>query len=233
MASSFKLVLDTTAPVFSGVFNGGFPETSEPGVELRLLLEGPDDIEPLSGYQFKIWGDVDPEANPDIQATEGESEWMSYGEVLEKIATVTLSSPDGAKTIEVKIRDDVWNESTTGEFSVELNTTVPVITITGGPTPGKISEVTGKNSSSFTFKANEDIVEWVTKVVPNAGSTVEEGTEIIGNEAGSEDLKGTELEGEKNQAVKVGGKDLHDATTEDGEFTVKVFGKNELGVWSI
>lgn len=233
MASSFKLVLDTTAPIFSGDLDAGIPITNIQEVALRTLLEGPDDTEPLAGYQIKVWGDVDATANPDIQETEEASEWISYGELLEKLTTVFLSEGDGSKTIEVKIRDDVWNESASQEFSIEVDTSAPIITITAGPTPGKISKVTGKRLSVFTFKSSENLINWETWVVPSAGTAHEAGGFIINDSGPSENLSGGELEAEKNQTVKIDGEDLQKATEEDGEFIIKVFGQSEAGNWSL
>lgn len=222
MASSFKLTLDTTAPSLTAVLNGGAAVVSHRKVELALKITDSS----RAGYQYKVWGDIGS------GVSEGEAAWETYGEAEEKLLEVELTSGDGSKTVRVKARDDVWNETSTIEKTVELNTKVPTITITAGPTPSKISKVSGKRTSAFTFTANETISEWRVEVVAEVGSAEGTGT-LIPSTNGSE-TSGGELAGETNKEGSIDGRDLQTASGADGEKLVKVFGRSKAsGLWSI
>jgi hypothetical protein len=225
MTASFKLTLDTTAPTVLGwLLDGGGPVTSLAELTLSAELEDPD----TTGYQMKVWGDVDPTVDPNIQLTEEESEWFTYEPNLD----VTASEGDGAKTIEGRVRDDVWNETTIQSSSIEVNTELATITITAGPSPSKISKVAGKDLSVFTFKASDDLMAWQVKVVSEEGDGVEAGLGFVEETAGSENLVGGELEGGKNQTVKLSGDDLQTRVGSDAEYIIKVFGQGLNGLWS-
>lgn len=227
MTASFKLTLDTTAPDSLIVLNSGFPKVGvAAGVPLRISTAD----SPLTGYQYKVWGDVDPGADEHIQATEEESDWQTLPAEENFFTEVTLSEGDGAKTIFVKVRDDVWNEVEL-EASVELDTTIPVITVTSGPSVPKISEIAGKKTASFTFKANEDVTSWEVRAVPNSGSNHEEGF-FIEKTHGSV-TQGEALAGEVVEEGKIEGEDLAAAVGADGDYVIKVFGINEAGNWSL
>lgn len=222
MASNFKLTLDTTPPSFSGTLNGSAPVTSVRKV--ALILEVLDSSR--AGYQYKVWGDIAG------GITEEEAEWQAYGEPAKLTTEVELTEGDGAKSVHVKIRDDVWNETTGKEFTVELNTSVPTITITAGPSPTKISEIEGKRIASFTFKADETISQWKVEVVEEEGSGQGSGT-AIGSTNGSV-ASGAELAAETNKEGSIDGRDLDVAVGADGEYILKVFGKSKAsGLWSI
>lgn len=222
MASSFKLTLDTTPPSLSAVLNGGAPVTSLLKVPLALKITDAS----RAGYQYKVWGDVGG------GLTEEEAEWQTYGEAEELLTEAELSTGDGAKVVFVKARDDVWNETTAKELTVELNTNVPTITITAGPTPTKISEIAGKRTSVFTFKADEAISQWKVEVVGEVGST--EGTGTVIPATNGSVVSGAELAGETNKEGSIDGRDYDTAVGADGEYIVKVFGKSKAsGLWSI
>lgn len=226
MASSFKLTLDTTAPVFASVdLNSGLPVTGTQLVSLVATIE--EELALIKGFQYKIWGDLDPEANEHFQTTEEESDWVNWPtEEDSLIKELTLLTGDGSKTVFFKVRDDVWNESATEELSVELDTTVPVITITSGPSVPKISEVATKDTATFTFKSNEAIVDWEVRVVPSEGSNHEAGSVLIPEGGGA-------VEAETNQEVSITGTELQTSVGGDGKYIVKVFGRNENGLWSL
>lgn len=230
MTSSFKLTLDTLAPAASAQLNGGLPVTSQLEVLLEMVVE---DAGPLSGYQFLAWGeDIDPEGNEHIQPKEEDSDWIAFGAGPEKNQAIILTEGDGPKVVFLQIRDDVWNATEVFELTVELNTSVPTITITAGPSVPKISEVPTKDLATFTFKADEDLGEWKVEVVATEGSA--EGTGTLIEEGGGSDTQGGELEGEKNQEGKIKGIDLDAATGSDGQYIIKVFGKSVAsGLWSL
>jgi hypothetical protein len=227
MASFFKLVLDTTAPL-NPVFQieGGLPITGDRLVEIMLKV----DDETVTGYQFKIWGDVDPTFSADIQPEEEDSNWINL-ETAEHLLNAELSEGDGAKTLFCQIRDDVWNYTEVLEASIELDTSIATITITSGPSVPKISLDPAKTTATATFKANEDLVAWEVRVVPNSGSTHEDG-EVVGSGGGSTGAGG-ELEAETNEELVLKGTDLVGAGMVEGDNVIKVFGQNKAGNWSV
>src|SRR5205814_3862289 len=91
---------------------------------------------------MKVWGDVDPAADANVQTTEAASAWVSYGN-----RDITVTAGDGVKTINVRLRDDVGNTSSVATDTITLDTTAPAITITAGPSttaggsPPKMSKV--------------------------------------------------------------------------------------------
>jgi hypothetical protein len=228
MASSFKLTLDTTAPSLTAALNGGASVTSSQTVAVALKISDAS----RAGYQYKIWGNVDTAADANVQTTEEASSWVTYGEAEELTRTIKLATGDGAKAIHFKARDDVWNESAAIEKTVELNTKVPTMTITAGPTPTKISKISGKRTSAFTFKANEAISEWRTEVVSTSGDAEGTGT-LIPTTNGSV-TSGAEVASETGKEGSIDGRDLATASGADGEKTIKVFGKSKAsGLWSV
>lgn len=225
MTNNFKLTLDTTAPVVLGVsIDGGSPVTSDPVLTIDTFLEDPD----TTGYQMKVWGDVDPEADPNVQLTEEESTWVAFDPSF----AAQSSEGDGSKKIEWRIRDDVWNQTTVQSAEIEVNTEVPTIEITAGPSPAKISKVATKNLSIFTFKSDVDLIDWEVKVVAAEGEGHEGGQGFLEETEGSEKLNGGTVEAGKNQTVKLSGADLQAAMAADGEYIIKVFGQGENGLWS-
>lgn len=222
MASSFKLTLDTTAPSLTAALAGGAAVTSVAKVPLALKITDSS----RSGYQYKVWGDVGS------GVTEEEASWETYGEAEEKLLEVELTSGDGTKKVKVKARDDVWNETSTIEKTIELNTKVPTITITAGPTPAKVSKISGKRTSTYSFKANEAISEWRVEVVSSSGDA--EGTGTLIPETNGSVTAGGEVAAETNKEGSIDGRDLATASGADGEKTIKVFGKSKAsGLWSI
>ena len=220
MASFFNLVLDTTAP--SGVsvqINGNAEYATSKTVTLTINCS---DLE-KTGYQIKIWGIEGAEAEMDAS-------WEEYVDSKE----VNLTSGDGQKTVYVKVRDSVWNESSAAQDSIILNTSVPTVTITG-PDVARISKVSGKNVSSFTFMADMKIIAWKVMVVESSASLENTGTnKQIPTDGGSTNMTG-DTETEANSAISctIYGADLAAASSGDGTKVVKVFVQNEAGTWSV
>ena len=219
MASYFNLTLDTTAP--SGLtvsINDDALYTTSTSVTVKLTLSD----EQTSGYQMKIWG-------IDGVADEGSASWETYSTTK----SVNLPSGDGLKTVHIKVRDDVGNESSEVTDDITLNTTVPVVTITG-PDKSKISKVTGFNTSIINFTSDVEFVEYKVCVVPQNSSTQEAGN-IIGTTNGSINTSGNEGDypASENIQVTINGADLEAASSGDGVKIVKVFVKNAAGTWSV
>jgi len=114
MAAYTTLTLDTTAP--AGVtlaINGGASSTANTSVTADIATSD----SPTTSYEMKLWGDVDG-SDPNVQATEGASAWVPYATTQ----ALTLSAGQAEKTIDLKVRDDVGNESSTAPDTIILST---------------------------------------------------------------------------------------------------------------
>lgn len=219
MASYFNLTLDTTAP--SGLVvkvNGDDIYATSTAATLTLTMTDGDP----TGYQMKIWG-------VEGVADEGSASWETYA----ASKSITLPAGDGLKTVYVKVRDDVGNESAEASDNITLNTQVPVVTITG-PDKSKISKVEGFNKSIINFMADVAFEEYKVCVVPQNSSTQDAGT-VIGTTNGSQNTSGSDGDypDSENIQVTITGADLEAAATGDGVKIVKVFVKTAAGIWSV
>ena len=161
MASFFNLILDTTAP--AGVtlaLNDDARYTTKASITAKI---GCEDAE-TTGYQMKIWGGVDGAATEDAAA------WVNFAATKE----ITLTTGDGKKTVNLKVRDDVGNESAVVTKEIILDTAVPVVTVTG-PDKSKISKVATFNVAAISFACDVDFVEYKVKVVPATTSLQDAG----------------------------------------------------------
>lgn len=219
MASFFNLTLDTLAPAgLAVVLNDGAIYTTNPIVTLKLTMTD----EETTGYQMKVWGTSGA-------ATEADAAWETYAP--EK--AVTLDGENGLKTVYVKVRDDVGNETAAVSDSITLDTTVPVVTITG-PDKSKISKVNGFNQAVINFMADVAFEEYKVCVVPATTSLESAGT-VIPTTGGSLNTSGSEggYAADTNITVTINGADLETASAGDGVKIVKVFVKNAAGTWSV
>lgn len=218
MASYFNLTLDTLAPAGLAVqLNGDDIYTTTPSVELTLTLTD----SPTTGYQMKIWG-------VEGVTDEGSASWETYA----ASKSVTLPSGDGLKTVYVKVRDAVGNESSAASDSITLDTAVPTVTVTG-PDKSTISKVVGFDMAVINFMSDIAFEEYKVCVVPATSSTQESGTQIPTTN-GSVNTSGSAggYEADTNIEVKINGSDLEAASSGDGVKIVKVFVKNAAGTWS-
>ena len=104
MASFFNLTLDLTAPSGLAIqINSGALYTTSTTVGLQTAV---DDAS-TTGYQMKIWGIAGA-------ATEGEAAWASFAGTK----NIVLAAGDGLKTVYVKVRDDVGNETSAVSASI-------------------------------------------------------------------------------------------------------------------
>lgn len=228
MPSNFTLTLDTVAPAGASlVLNSGDAVTTTAVV--NALLDTSDGTK--TGYQIKIWGDVDPAANANIQATEGTSQWITPGSWPANQA-VTLSAGDGSKTINAKIRDDVWNETAVLADTITLDTSIPTANITVGPDATRVSTVAGKRTVNFSFQSDVAADAWKVKVVPATNSTESQGTQI-GVTNGSTGVTGGVLAAATNQSVSLDARDIQAASAGDGDKIIKIFVREVgTGLWS-
>lgn len=219
MASFFNLTLDTLAPSgLTAVLNGDAIYTTSEVVTLGLSLGDAD----TTGYQMKIWG-------VDGVADEASAAWETFA--AEK--SITLPTGDGLKTVYVKVRDDVGNETAAVSDSITLDTAVPVVAITG-PDKSKISKVDGFNSAVINFTSDVAFEEYKVCVVPATNSLQGAGV-VIPTTNGSENTSGAAggYAADTNIAVTISGADLEVASAGDGVKIIKVFVRNAAGTWSV
>nr|DAH41240.1 MAG TPA: hypothetical protein [Caudoviricetes sp.] len=218
MASYFNLTLDTLAPQGLTIkLNNGSQYTTNKTVQLAVNVTD----ESADGYQMKVWG-------IDGIAKESDAVW----ETLANIKNVTLSTGDGLKTVYVKVRDDVYNETVAASATITLDTSVPAVTIIG-PDVSKISKTSPKDVATFSFTSNTAFTEYKIKVVPSNSSLHDAGVQI-GTANGSTNMSATgTFKASTAISCKVYGKDLEAASSGDGEKIIKVFVKNAHGTWSV
>lgn len=225
MSASFTLTLDTTGP--GGValaLDGGATFTTDVDVVLGVSTTDPD----TTGYMMKVWGSgIDTSFDANIQATEGASAWINY----DPTKVIRLTTGDGSKSVSVKVRDDVDNPSGTVTDTITLDATAPIITITAGPTPTKISKQTGKRTSTFDWSPGSDIQAYKVKVVPSTGSVHTAGTQIP-TAGGSTNMSGGSVSSGGSVTSTIDGADLETAGVE-GDNIVKIFGQDLAGNWSV
>lgn len=226
MANFIYITLDTTAPQNPIInIDGGAVFTTSQLVTLAISVDDAD----KTGYQMKLWGNVDPAYDASIQATEGASAWIPYAANPQ----VQLASGDGSKSISIRVRDDVHNASSIAVDSISMDTTLPTVTVTTADV-SKISKVAGKDTFSFTFSSNEAFEEFKVKLVGATGAAENTGT-TIPTAAGSTNTSGAAgYTSGQVITVTVKGTDLETAgATSDGQKIVKVFVKDASGQWSV
>lgn len=218
MASYFNLTLDTLAPQGLTIkLNNGSQYTTSKAVQLAINVTD----ESADGYQMKVWG-------IDGIAKESDAVW----ETLANVKDITLSTGDGLKTVYVKVRDDVYNETAVTSTSITLDTSVPAVTIIG-PDVSRISKTSPKDVATFSFTSDVAFTEYKIKVVPSKSSLHDAGT-LIGTANGSTNMSATgTFKASTAISCKIYGKDLEIASSGDGEKIIKVFVKNTVGTWSV
>lgn len=215
MASYFNLTLDTLAPsITSFTINDGAAVTTSRSVTLKITATG----DPAS---MKIWG-------IDGVASESAASWETFAATK----TVTLTSGDGTKTVYIKVRDSVYNESSSSSDTITLSTAIPTITITG-PDVSVISEQSGKDTATFSFSSSMALKAWTVRLVPANNSAHDAGTQIP-TTAGSTDMSGTTLAANTVKSCTIKGTDLSTAAGgTDGTYIIKVFGQASANdLWS-
>lgn len=175
MASYFNLTLDTLAPQGLTIkLNNGSQYTTSKAVQLAINVTD----ESADGYQMKVWG-------IDGIAKESDAVW----ETLANVKDITLPTGDGLKTVYVKVRDDVYNETAVTSTSITLDTSVPAVTIIG-PDVSRISKTSPKDVATFSFTSDVAFTEYKIKVVPSKSSLHDAGT-LIGAANNSTNMSAT------------------------------------------
>lgn len=225
MANFFNLEFDSTGPASPTItIDSGATYTTDQFVDATIGTADGN----TTGYEMKIWGDVDAANDANVQTIEGSSVWIAYATTKQ----VKLSATEGPKTLYLKLRDDVHNESGQASDAITLDTTKPIVTISG-PDVSKISEKTGKNVAAFSFMSNEPFVEYKVKVVSSSGASHETGT-LIAETNGSTNMaaSGT-FAADTSINSTINGTDLKTASAGDGSKVIKVFVMDDAGQWSL
>jgi hypothetical protein len=226
MAASTTITLDTTGPAGVDInIDSGAPYTSTLTVDAQPSTTDPD----TTGYQMKLFSpDIDPLADPAVGPDEADSDWIAFATSYQ----VTLATGDGPKEINVRLRDDVGNESGIFSRQIFLDTSLPVPTVTIEAAPEKISEVDGFDVSTFTFSVDSDVDAWEVRAVPTIASGHSAGA-VIPATNGSVNTTGGPLLSGQSREVTINGSDLKLASPADGTKVVKVFVQDPLGQWSV
>lgn len=214
MASYFNLTLDTLAPSITAFsINSGAAVTTSRNVTLSITAP--------EAASMKIWG-------IDGVASEAAASWETFASTK----SVTLTSGDGTKTVYIKVRDSVYNESAASSDTITLSTAIPTITITG-PDVSVISEQSGKNIATFSFSSSMALKAWTVRLVPSNASAHDAGTQIP-TTGGSTNMSGTTLAANTSKECKIYGADLSSAAGgTDGTYIIKVFGQASANdLWS-
>lgn len=233
MASTVTITLDTSAPGgVSITLAGGAATVTTRDIVAAIACTDPD----LTGYQMKIYGDVDDAFDTaNYRSAEANAPWVSFATTK----NVRLSSGDGAKTVRVKVRDDVWNTSGEQTDGVTLDTSIPVMSVTSGPTPARISKQTGKRTSSFNWQSDVALSAYEVRLVANALDARGSGT-LIGTSGGSSNVSGGAVAATTPVTTQIDGADLETAGVNGAAAyngasgIVKVFGQAASnGQWSV
>ncbi len=214
MASYFNLTLDTLAPTISSfAINSGASVTTSTSVTLSIAS--------ADAAAMKIWG-------INGVASEAAASWETFASTK----SVTLTSGDGSKTVYIKVRDSVYNESSASSATITLSTAIPSITVTG-PDVNVISTQTGKNICTFTWQSDLALKAWKVKLVPANNSAHDAGTQI-GTAGGSTNMTGSTKAANTSVECKIYGADLSTAAGgSDGTYIIKVFGQaSSNDLWS-
>ncbi len=218
MASFFNVTLDSTAPAGVSVsINNGAAYCTTTAVTLKVTTSDAS----TTGYQMKIWG-------TSAAATEAAASWESFA----ASKSVALPTGDGAKTVSLKLRDALGNESAAVTDSITLDTAVPVVTVTG-PDVSAVSAVAGFCTAAFSFSADSAFTQYKIKAVP-ASSSLHSAGAAVGTVNGSTNMAGTgSFPANTPIACTINGADLAAASPGDGVKILKVFVLDVAGNWSV
>lgn len=225
MSSFVTVTLDTTGPSSPSIVIDEGLYTNVQLINLALSAGGGDVA------QMKVWGDVDVAYDADVQDSEVASAWISYATAKQ----IKVSSPEASKTIYVKFRDDVYNESAQASDSIIYDPSLVTVSVQSGPSPAKVSKQTGKRTFSFAWQADVIFDEYEVMLVSASGDAHSAGV-LIGSANGSTNVAGSSgsYPATTNITTTVDGADLEAAGAGDGSKIVKVFVKEhaEDEVWS-
>lgn len=226
VANYFYVTYDTIGPATPSILieNGALFASSQ---LVNCTISVGDTV--TTGYQVKIWGDVDTSYDANVQTTEGASTYFAYTSTKQ----VNLSAGNGTKRLYLKVRDDVYNESGQAQATVNLDSSKPIVSITG-PDNSKISKIAGRDTCSVTFTCDKIFTDYVVKFVSSISSPHTTGT-VIPTTNGSTNTSGSNVSGFAAGTpigVSIKGADLELASAGDGQKLIKIFTKDQAGNWS-
>lgn len=231
--ASLILNLDTTPPVAASLALLG-PDgdvitlTADQVVEAQLTCDESPAV--LLG-EYKIWGDVDPNALGSIQVTEETSTWATYSSP--PLVAVRLSNGTGVKHVYGRLRDDLHNQTPVLAAQVLFDSSYPSVRVQTPPDRTRLSAQAGFRTSTFAWIANVTFTEYMVRAVPSASSSSLSGS-AIGTTAGSSGVAGTgTFPANTPISTSVDAADLVTASPGDGPKTVKVFVRDSTGQWSL
>lgn len=222
MSGTFVITLDTTGPqgVTLTLDTGNPAYTTDDWVDALIGTTDPD----TTGYRVKIWGDVMGFA-PDEESVA----FQAYAPSI----PVQLAAGDGVKTVHVRVFDDLDNAGGSANDSITLDTAVPVVNKVSGPTPARISDKDGHDTSNLSWGISEDIQAYKVKLVPDASTPHDQGVQIP-DAGGSANVQGGAKVAGGNTLTVIKGADLKAAAGNvDGDHSVKVFVQDLAGLWSV
>lgn len=149
MASYFNITLDTTAPKGVGIkINGDDIRTVSQEVALNITCSDAD----TTGYKMKVWGDIYADGSlTNIVDSESAAAWEDFSPT-KNVRLVDLGGSI-TRTVYVKLRDALWNQSEIASDDIILYTELPKITITSGPLPAKITTWSDKSGSLSSLES--------------------------------------------------------------------------------
>lgn len=192
MASYFNITLDTTAPSGVGVkINGDEARTTSRNVTLNIACTDAD----KTGYKMKIWGDITTgDETGNLIAAETDAAWEDFAASKTVLLIGDDDNSSSQRTVYVKVRDDLRNESATVSDSIILYSELPEITVISGPSPAKITTRADKTAgnnfseqlslavltrSTVAFTANKDISDVKVMITSSINSLHNDTTNIL------------------------------------------------------
>jgi hypothetical protein len=135
--------------------------------------------------------------------------------------------------VNLRVRDDVHNESSQTSDDIIVDTTLPVVTANSADV-SVISKIASKNVASFSFTSDTIYDEYKVKVVGATGASHDTGV-TIATTNGSSNVSGAAGAYAASTPINVSvyGTDLEVADAGDSVKTIKIFVKDEAGNWSV
>lgn len=226
---TFTLILDTKPPAAPALLiEAGVATVGRRQVSVALssadYLSGSADV-----AEMKLWGDVDPTADPAVGVLEADSDWQTY----QPTYLVRLSDGAGRKTLYARLKDDVCNQTVVFSDFIDLSLTVPVVTVVTAIDRSRISKIAPCDTAVFLWESSLDFDRYEVRVVPTAGSPHGAGV-LIPTTAGSinTSANGAFL-ADTPITTTIKGTDLAVASPGDGTKIIKLFvRKAGTQVWS-
>jgi len=227
---TFTLTLDTKPPAAPALLiEGGVAVTGRRTATVALssadYLAGSRDV-----AEMKLWGDVEPGSDPLVAPLEADALWQAF----QPTYTIRLSEGAGRKTLYARLKDDVCNETVVFSDFIDLNLTVPVVTVVTPINRSRISKTAPCDLAVFSWESSLAFDRYEVRVVPTEGSPQGAGA-IIPTTAGSVNVaaSGQTWPAETAITTTIRGTDLATASPGDGNKIIKIFvRKAGTGVWS-